>query len=51
MFFKDSYFFIKTLSFKNEFMSNKKCDVIFHIGFPKCASTTLQNQIFKKEKG
>lgn len=26
-------------------------DLIFHIGLPKCASTTLQNQVFRKEKG
>ena len=26
-------------------------EIIFHIGFPKCASTTLQNQIFSQEKG
>jgi len=26
-------------------------DIIFHLGFPKCASTTLQNQVFKGEKG
>lgn len=24
-------------------------DIIFHIGLPKCASTTLQNQVFLKE--
>jgi hypothetical protein len=22
-------------------------DIIFHIGFPKCASTTLQNKVLK----
>ena len=26
-------------------------DLIIHIGFPKCASTTLQNQVFKHEDG
>jgi hypothetical protein len=26
-------------------------DIIFHIGHPKCASTTLQNKIFKNELG
>lgn len=26
-------------------------DLIFHIGLPKCASTTLQNEVFAKEKG
>ncbi len=26
-------------------------DIIFHLGFPKCASTTLQNQVFKGERG
>lgn len=26
-------------------------DIIFHIGLPKCASTTLQNKVFVNEKG
>lgn len=26
-------------------------DIIFHIGHPKCASTTLQNRVFINEKG
>ena len=26
-------------------------DIIFHIGHPKCASTTLQNKVFKSEPG
>jgi hypothetical protein len=26
-------------------------DIIFHIGFPKCASTTLQNKVFINETG
>ena len=26
-------------------------DLIIHIGFPKCASTTLQNQVFKNTEG
>ncbi len=26
-------------------------DIIFHIGFPKCASSTLQSKVFKNEKG
>lgn len=26
-------------------------DLIFHIGLPKCASTTLQNQVFRSEEG
>jgi hypothetical protein len=28
-----------------------KLDLILHIGFPKCASTTLQNYVFKGEDG
>ena len=26
-------------------------DIIFHIGHPKCASTTLQNKVFINEPG
>ena len=26
-------------------------DIIFHIGFPKCASSTLQNIVFPQTKG
>jgi len=29
----------------------KMPDLILHLGFPKCASTTLQNKVFKEEVG
>ena len=32
-------------------LSDMKVDLIIHIGFPKCASTTLQNYIFRNESG
>jgi len=32
-------------------MTTKKTDIIFHIGYGKCASSTLQNAIFPLTKG